>query len=363
MGERGVFMNCGNCGCANEYNAKVCVQCKATLALTDHYRAKGFVEQEQRAVKPRVEINDRDMGTADMGRNSYRIDGRTRSSATANRSRSSSSGNTSPSAQRKASATGKESASRRTETAPTGRKPSATGNRGTKTSNTPRGGATGGKGTAPSRSGEKKSVPSETSKSRASNGEKTSAQPQGKTKKIPASKAYNHTTKSLSLAEKAVKQKNKKEQKKKKKKIWPWVLTFVILAVGVGIFMGTMQFAKEEDSFIQTAAAFAEALVMDDEDALGDYIHPKMYNSLYPLNYENVERCETKIVDYSQEETEALAAELQIQYGMTDPIGTLYRVRVGCTVYGEETYACAMDVLVGRIGTALYVLKAENISD
>ena len=355
-------MNCGNCGCANEYNAKVCVQCKATLALTDHYRAKGFVEQEKRAVKPRVEINDRDMGSADMGRNSYGSHGRNHSSGTMNRSRASSSGNTSPSPQRKTSVSRTESGSRRTETA-AGRKATETGNRGTKASNTTRGSTAGGKGTAPSRSGEKKSDTSGKTKSEASTREKTPVQPQRKAKKIPASQAYNHTTKSLSLAEKAVKQKNKKEQKKKKKRIWPWVLTFVILAVGAGIFMGTIQFAKEEDSFIQTAAAFAEALVMDDEGTLGDYIHPKMHNSLYPLNYENVERCETKIVDYSQEETEALAAELQTQYGMTDPIGTLYRVRVGCTVYGEDTYACAMDVLVGRIGTAMYVLKAENISD
>ena len=361
-------MNCGNCGCANEYSAKVCVRCKATLALTDHYRSQGFVEEEKRTPKPRVEIEDWEPLATAPRRESRETNRGSNTPDTGKGRRAPTENTTSGKGRRTSSSKG--TTSRGIETPSRSGNISANGDRGSGSSATATRRNTGEKTshaknrrTTVPRGEEKKS--GTTGKTGTTAPKKAPKQPGEKTKKIPESVAYNHTTKTLTLAERAVLQKNKKNQKKKKKKrSWPWVvLVLLLIAVGAGIFMGTMEFANEEDSYKETAAAFAEALVMDNEEALSDLIHPKMYGSLYPLNYQNVERCETRIVEYNWEEADALAEELQEEYGMADPIGDLYRVRVGCTVYGEGTYACTMDVLVGRIGTSIYVLKAENLSN
>ncbi len=358
-------MNCGNCGWGNEYGAKICVHCKATLALTDYFRPQGFVEPETVKPKPREDLWEQDILTADYQRTKHRTVQEEQLTRGRERTRSSASQGRSAASNQRNSSTGRSNGASRGGTS------SAAGNRTANGKRTSQGKNSGGKGektsTARSRAGRTEATPStqkprtKTQRTDATTAKKTPSQKQGK--KIPRSKAYNHTTKSLSLAEKDLKKKKQKARKKKGKRILPWVIGLLLVVIAAGIFMGTMQSSTDEERFTHVAEEFVRAMIMDDEDALADYVHPKMYGTLYPLGYENVERCDTKIVEYEEPETDALAKELQEKHGITDPIAPLYRVRVGCTLYGEGTFACTMDVVVGQIGGSIYALKTESISD
>ncbi len=356
-------MNCGNCGWGNEYGAKICVNCKATLALTDYFRPQGFVEPETVKPKPREDLWEQDILTADYQKTMRRSAQEEQPTMRREQTRSSKGRGTTPN--QRNSSTGRSNGTSR------GNPSSATGNRSADRRRTSQERTSAGKSERPSttqsRTGRSKTASSapkpqtKTQKTASATTKKTPSPKPGK--KIPRSKVYNHTTKSLSLAEKDLKKRQKKARKKKKKRILPWIIALILIVAAIGIFMGTMQNTTNEEHFTQTAEAFVRALVMDDEDALGDYVHPQMHGVLYPLNYENVERCDTKIVEYEELEAGELAKELQEKHGITDPIATLYRVRVGCTLYGEGTFACTMDVVVGQIDGTIYALKTENISN
>ena len=55
--------------------------------------------------------------------------------------------------------------------------------------------------------------------------------------------------------------------------------------------------------------------------------------------------------------------ELRERYGITEPLTNAYEICVGCTVYGETTYAGTMDLTVAEIGGKVYVVKAENMTN
>ncbi len=314
-------MNCGNCGTANDYDATVCSKCGSTLALTEYYRPTGFVEKKNTPKEPKKEPWDQDILTE-----GYKKKPRTPVEAP------------------------KTSASRKTGTTSSGGKSSSAS--GQKSS-----------GRTPSKSaGGKKAVPS----GQRATTSKTKAAPKKITdnkvrKEISNSRVYNHTTKKLSLAEKSVMKTGKK--KKSRKWIFPLILVVLLLFAAAAIFVGTMNAGSREDRFKQVAEEFVCAVVTNDEARAADCIHPKMYESVRPMNYDNVQRCEANAYTTEQVEAETLSRELSENFGISDPITELYRIRVGYTFYGEQSYGVTktMDVFVARIGDGIYAVKTENI--
>lgn len=362
-------MNCGNCGKGNEYGAKVCVHCGSTLALTEYFRASGFVEKKNAPKKTKDEPWEQDILTVGY-QSKHRRPPQEEQSPKREGSRGPSRGGEgeasrgkTPVRQGKTSGAGEKEAGGPKN--PQGR--TAVVSRGTSSSQRGKGpdtrkggkssrGSTGhaGSGKTGDARREKTQAP-EKGKASAGNNRKTPV-----TKKIPKGKVYNHTTKVLSLAEKVVK---KKTEKKQRKWFLPVAVILVLLAIGGGIFIGKMFFATDEERFTLVAEQFAQAVIMNDEKAAGDCVHPKMYGTLRSLGYENVERCDTKTVEYTRLEVGETAQQLKARYGITDPVTALYQVHVGCTVYGQDTYACALDVVVGEIGGKIYAIKTENIDD
>lgn len=318
-------MNCGNCGKSNDYDAKVCIQCGSTLALTEYFRPTGFVEKKNAPKKAKKEPWDQEILT-----DGYKKRKQTPPEETAPKDNRKAQQTTAP-GQKASSGAKKTTAS------------SQSGSRAPKTS-TP---------AKPSR---------QEQKGKGSNSQSTSKKvTKGKElKKTSDSRVYNHTTKKLSLAEKTV---MKTEKKKSRKWVFPVILIVVILFAAMAIFAGTMNAGTREDRFEQVAEDFVMAVVMNDETRAADCIHPKMYGSVRPMHYDNAQRCEATAYTMEQVESEAMEQELSETYGITDPITELYRIRVGYTVYGEQTYGdtMSMDVLVAQIGGKVYAVKTENI--
>ena len=318
-------MNCGNCGKSNDYDAKVCIQCGSTLALTEYFRPTGFVEKKNAPKKAKKEPWDQEILT-----DGYKKRKQTPPEETAPKDNRKTQQTTAP-GQKASSGAKKTTAS------------SQSGSRAPKIS-TP---------AKPSR---------QEQKGKGSNSQSTSKKvTKGKElKKTSDSRVYNHTTKKLSLAEKTV---MKTEKKKSRKWVFPVILIVVILFAAMAIFAGTMNAGTREDRFEQVAEDFVMAVVMNDETRAADCIHPKMYGSVRPMHYDNAQRCEATAYTMEQVESEAMEQELSETYGITDPITELYRIRVGYTVYGEQTYGdtMSMDVLVAQIGGKVYAVKTENI--
>ena len=354
-------MVCGNCGAGNEHGAEVCVRCNATLALTEYYRPSGFVEKKNIPTKAKPEPWDQDILTAGYqkkyrrpvqdapmqrsnSRNyqnsqSTRSTHSTRSSGTTTRPKSGSGG----------------SATSRGQTTSRSRQPATTGGKGGKsTSSRSQNTTSRGMKSAPERK------PTRTSGQTAS----SQSRNKGTVKKIPPSKAYNHTTKVLNLAEQEVQKRATKSRKKKENaqtnKRMTVFLVALLLIAAVGIFIGAMHYSTDEDRYIKAAEAFVEALVMDDGGQLENYVHPKMHGELRPLGYKNVARCDMKIVEYEETDAMEQSRNLQAIYGISDPVTKAFRVRVGCTIYGESTFAKSLDVVVGEIGGNIYVLEANQ---
>lgn len=374
MGERGVFMNCGNCGKGNEYGAKICVHCGSTLALTEYYRRKGFVEKKDTPKKPKEEPWDQEILTTGYHSKHRRPQEEQESTVGSHSWERSASGEKGIRQGRSASG-GKNTQQRKSSSGGTtstrrGDNASRTSSAGTRQEG--KGGKTSAKksssvarSTAASsdREGTKRAESSSGKKKTSTGAKKPTQVGKGNPKKIPKSKVYNHTTKSLSLAERMVKKKTEKDGNKNRKWILSLAVVLVILIVAAGIFIGSMHFSSEEDRYTEGAEAFVRAMVMDDEETLGEHVHTKMYGSLHPLGYQNVDRCDTKIVEYQEVDPLQIEQELQSRYGITDSVRKLYRVHVGCTIYAEETYACAMDVFMAEIDGEIYAVKTENISD
>lgn len=318
-------MNCGNCGKSNDYDAKVCIQCGSTLALTEYFRPTGFVEKKNAPKKAKKEPWDQEILT-----DGYKKRKQTPPEETAPKDNRKTQQTTAP-GQKVSSGAKKTTAS------------SQSGSRAPKTS-------------TPAK------PPRQEQKGKGSNSQSTSKKvTKGKElKKTSDSRVYNHTTKKLSLAEKTV---MKTEKKKSRKWVFPVILIVVILFAAMAIFAGTMNAGTREDRFEQVAEDFVMAVVMNDETRAADCIHPKMYGSVRPMHYDNAQRCEATAYTMEQVESEAMEQELSETYGITDPITELYRIRVGYTVYGEQTYGdtMSMDVLVAQIGGKVYAVKTENI--
>ncbi len=300
-------MNCGNCGQSNDYDATVCCKCGSTLALTEYYRPTGFVEKKNAPKEPKKEPWDQDILTE-----GYKKKPRT------------------PVEPPKPPAQPKTPAKRRgtpsSDRSSTGKSPSKT-------------------------AGNKNGTPKKGSTNKVR-------------KEISNSRVYNRTTRKLSLAEKKVQKTEKKAEKKKSRKwIFPIILGIFLLFAAAAIFVGSMNAGSHEDRFKQVAEDFAYAVVMNDETKAADCIHPKMYGTLRPMDYDNVLRCETNAYAVEQIEAEALSQELSRTYGIEEPIAELYRIRVGYTLYGEQSYGLTktMDVFVAQIGDGIYAVKTENI--
>lgn len=315
-------MNCGNCGKSNDYDAKVCVQCGSTLALTEYFRPTGFVEKKNTPKKAKKEPWDQEILT-----DGYKKREHTPVTKTAEANRLATSSKEKPSARKNA---------------PDNTRPPKTGQASKASS------AKAGQG---SQTGAKSSKAKTQPKKISENKKK------GNTK----GRAYNHTTKKLSIAEKAV-NKTKAKNAKSRKWVFPVILASILLFVAAAIFVGTLNAGTREDPFARVAEDFVCAVVMNDEDQAGECIHPKMYGTVRPLDYDNVQRCEVKAYTVQQEEIGNLAEELRQTYGIEDPVTELYRIRVGYTVYGDQTYGATetMDVLAARIGGKVYAVKTEN---
>lgn len=370
-------MNCGNCGKGNEYGAKICVHCGSTLALTEYFRRKGFVEKKDPPKKAKEEPWDQEILTTGY-RSKHRRPQEEQESYHEDREaggqgRSNSPGN---SRTRRGEANApKSGGSRQGDTSSRGngssRRSGSSRQSGTATrqsgSSASRGESTTGQRkargrTASGRERNKSGEPTRGSKAPRTETQKDPARGTEKPKKIPKSKVYNHTTKSLSLAEKEVKKKTGKKERNPRKWILSLAVVLVILIVAAGIFIGTMHFSSDEDHYTEAAEAFVRAMVMDDEETLAGYVHPKMHGTLTPLGYEGISRCDTKIVEYQEVEALEIEQELHSRYGITDPVRELYRVHVGCTIYGEGSYAFAIDVFMAEIDGNIYAVKTENIS-
>lgn len=333
-------MNCGNCGKGNEYGAKVCVHCGSTLALTEYFRPTGFVEKKNTPKKPEKEPWDQEILTAGYQKKKKAIPSETKPKET----------------EKPKTSQGKRSTPR-PETPSSGKKPPAT------TERKPRNGAqepkTGGKG-------EKKSVTGrgqgkEEQKPRPASSKPTPKKTKEPKKEISNSKVYNHTTKKLSIAEKMVK---KKTERGGRKWVLPVILVAAILIGAAVIFMVTINSGTRQDRFVRVAEDFVRAVVMNDENGAAECIHPKMYGTVRAMDYKNVTRCEAKAISVEKLEKDALGSELEESYGITDPLGELYRVEIGYTVYGEQTYGATqtMNVLVAEIDGKVYAVKTDNLS-
>lgn len=342
-------MKCGNCGQGNEYGAEICAHCGSTLALTEYYRRKGFVVKKDPPKKEKDDAWDQDILTAGYVKKKRQPAPETRE----------------PRRQPATSKTGTGPA--RDSKAPASRNRTSSGTKETKTSRqkTP---ATGRTKPATPADG-RKSTATRSAKTASADRKKTPAASNPQPKKIPKSKAYNHTTKILSLAEQDVKKKSGKDKKKtekktrKKSRAIPILVIVLLAVVAIGIFIGTMQFSVGEGRYTTVAQDFVRAVVLNDEDALGELIHSQMHGTLRPGSYENAERCDTKIVESETCDPEALGQELRERYGITEPLTNAYEICVGCTVYGETTYAGTMDLTVAEIGGKVYVVKAENMTN
>jgi len=322
-------MNCGNCGKSNDYDAKVCIQCGSTLALTEYFRPTGFVEKKNTPKKAKKEPWDQEILTE-----GYKKRKQTPPEEPAPKDPRKPKGDRSAPAEQKISAGVKKSST----SSKSGLRPQKN-DAATKASQQEQKGKV----------TKSKSSSQKTAQSKA-------------LKKISGSRVYNHTTKKLSIAEKTVK---KTEKKKNRKWIFPVILIVLLFFAAAAIFVGTMNAGTSEDRFTQVAEDFVMAVVMNDETRAADCIHPKMYGSVRPMHYDDAQRCEATAYTMEQVEPEAMEQELSETYGITDPITELYRIRVGYTVYGEQTYGTTMtmDVFVAQIGGKVYAVKTENASE
>ncbi len=335
-------MKCGNCGRGNEYDAKICAYCNATLALTEYYRPQGFVEEKNRPTKAKHEPWDQDILTAGYRKRKNAADTEEMHYTSPTRSRKAPAG----------SAVVAEKSRNSSKSAPV--------KKGSKTSAP----ATRSKGKTATRTATT-SPKTEKKKTTTPGGKKapTKEQNRNKLKKIPSSKVYNHTTRTLSLAEKEIQKKAEKAQKKRGKKAGKTLLAIILVAIfliaAAGIFIGTIYRSSDADRFTEVAKSFVEAVVMGDEAVLEECVHPKMQGVLRPVGYENVDRCDTKIVEYEEYDLQELQQTLQSTYGISETLTGAYRVRVGCTIYAESTYAHTMDVVVADIGGSVYGVEIE----
>ncbi|MBP3411772.1 MAG: hypothetical protein J6K89_00760 [Oscillospiraceae bacterium] len=346
-------MKCGNCGAGNEYGATVCAKCGSTLSLTEVFRPTGFVEKqplhELFAKEKEAELlKEKNAKVQQRQTESFDYEPQTRQQSTSRERRNGQrSGSDRPPRNGKkeaphSSEKKRQPAEPRSEARSKQRRiQEPTQTKARKQSEQPKPLA---KKPAPYREEDpNRAAVRETPK---------------KPKRAPTAKAYNRTTRTLSIAEKFVK-------KKSRKRSWKWVIPVILILVIVAgaILLGTMQSAPKDDSYTKVAEDFVEAVVMNDADGAAACIHPNMHGKLRSMNYKDVERCEAKTIRYDILEPGQLELELQQRYGIQDPVTKLYRVHIGYTIYGERNYACTMDVLVANIGGRICAVKTENIDD
>ena len=380
-------MNCGNCGKKNEYGAKVCSHCGSTLALTEYFRASGFVEKKAPKADPEPETKPEPKPEPKPQKEPWDQDILTAGTKKRNRyNEAEANGQKNKAAEQKP--TEKKSVDKNpAEKAPAPRQKN-TPNKSTPSKNSPqKNHSTNGKNDA----GKAKTVPSvkedrQQGQRRTPKEEKnppelqvikevvseetpivpTPKKSKKKTedsKRAPTSKAYNRTTKTLSLAEKEVLKKTEKKQPRTKKWLLPLVFA-VALILGAAIYViATVQLAPNEDDYREMAETFAKAMVMRDDKTVSRCIHPRLYGSLRTLDYKNVERCETKSYTIEKQPIGNWEDELRESYGITDSIDELYRVAVGCTIHEERSYTRSMVVLIAQIDKELCIVKVDMETD
>ena len=356
-------MNCGNCGKGNEYGAKVCVHCGSTLALTEYFRATGFVEKKNAPKKAEKEPWDQDILIS--GRKDRKHYASPEEQEPQGRKTAPSTCTDSP--RSKSQGQQKKTSAQRTDGNPkqTGQKA-----QGTKKQPAKRGKES--EGLKPARE-----VPAERNRKSGTTGQKASSERKsvgtspknssarqavpGKTvKKIPKGKAYNHTTKSLSIAEKMV---QKKTKKKRRKWVLPLVIALLLCLFAGGIFIGTLHKVSNEEMYTNLAADFVRALATNDGKRVSEYVHPKLFGDIETLDCGNVNKCDTKIVKYGELDAMPLGKELESSYGITDPVLRAYWVWVGYTASGEGVRSGIVEVVVADVNGAVYVVGTDKNPD
>ncbi len=300
-------MNCGNCGKGNAYKAKVCAYCGSTLSLTEYFRPTGFVEKP---APPKEQAQK----TAEQKK--VPMPGERGVQTKSSSAQAKSSGSKQPATATKP--TGKEVPDKKT--AP----------KKDKTSN------------------KTEKAPEKVSKSKNPAPKQTGKKPQ----------AYNRTTNNLSIAEKMVRKKSTTPNRK-----WIFPLVLILLMTAIAIFVGQVQFFRNEERYTQVAEQFVQAVATNDDASASQCVHSKMHGSLRPLGYENVERCVTLATSYEELAVGQIGAELKERYEIDEPVTRLFRVHVEYTVYAAEAHDCSMDVLVANVGGKICAIKTENIRD
>ena len=178
----------------------------------------------------------------------------------------------------------------------------------------------------------------------------------GKQGKNP--QAYNRTATNLSLAEKEVRKKTTAPNRK-----WIFPVVLIMLLIAIGIFVGQVQFLRNDERYTQVAEQFVQAVATNDDASASQCVHSKMHGSLRSLGYENVTRCVTRTTDYEELAVGRTSYELKDRYGIEENVTRLFRVHVEYTVYAEESHDCSMDVYVANIGGKICAIKTENIQE
>lgn len=291
-------MNCGNCGKANAYRAKVCAHCGSNLSMTEYFKRTGFKDEPSMVEKISREVEQQKKVPMPPK----------------------------PAQQKQGKA--------------------KQGNKQVNRSN-----SQGGKA-------ERREAPAKPQ----TPGKSKKVQPQGSkkgsAKKASAPKAYNRTTSHLSIAEKEVKKKIKGPNRK-----WIYLAILILCIIAIAVFIGRVQFYRDDSRYTEVAEQFVEAVAMNDGQLAAQCVHPSMHGTLRSLGYENVDRCEAYAMEHEELELGQIDEELRQRFGIEDTITRVFRVSVKYTIYGEKDYACTMDVLVANIGGTIYAIKTENIKD
>lgn len=181
--------------------------------------------------------------------------------------------------------------------------------------------------------------------------------------KKPAAPKKSAPVKKSRASSPRVKQKEPKREKRHRSKILIVLMLFwCILAVGV---FGTYLSEYSDDSrYLQTGEGFVQALILQDDTALSNYIHKNMRGSLRSFDYGSVDACRVHGTVKEEADAAALNQELSDRYGLKASVVAAQWILVEYTVEknGQVT-SCSIEVLVANIGGDVYVVKTRNMMD
>ncbi len=154
-----------------------------------------------------------------------------------------------------------------------------------------------------------------------------------------------------------------KPKKRHRSKILIVLLLFWCI-FAVGVFSAHLSFYSDDSRYLQTGEAFVQALVLQDDAALSDYIHKNMHGSLRPLNYSSVVACQVHGSVKEEADAAALNQELTERYGLKESVVTARWILVEYTIeQNGQVTSCSIEVLVANIGGDIYAVKTRNLID